>query len=65
MAQLYRIVAPHFVSGIIVDGDTVIAVAPIVKYMRDWKIDKVFAYCQRKKWAIERVENGKIKIVWT
>lgn len=57
-----RIEAPHFVAGIElkletnVDGPesdyVVYETAPIVKYMRYWKLKKVLEYCSAKKWDI-------------
>src|SRR5690349_13329665 len=31
--------------------------APIVKYMSTWSEDKIFAYCKRKGWKAEHVNN--------
>jgi hypothetical protein len=43
-----RIVAPHFVAGIV--GDTC---APIVRYMATWSEDRIRRYCRSKGWIVE------------
>jgi len=49
---LVRIVAPHFVAGIVVKNDRVVAAADVVRYMerRRWTADDVRAYVARKGW---------------
>jgi hypothetical protein len=43
--------APHFCAGgEVVDGIVRGCVAPIISYMRGWHIDRVRAYCRRKRW---------------
>jgi hypothetical protein len=54
--KLLRIVAPHFVCGIVLDGDTVVMAAPIVKYMVRWKVDRVYAYCRKNGWSVTAME---------
>jgi hypothetical protein len=54
--MLLRIVAPHFVCGIVLDGDTVVMAAPIVKYMVRWKVDRVYAYCRKNGWSVTAME---------
>lgn len=49
--MLLRIIAPHFVAGV-VPGK---AAAPIVRYMRGWSYDKIYCYCQQKGWTCEVV----------
>ena len=60
--MLIRIDAPHFVAGIVFEYKTnnqnieyckVLDVAPIIKYMKKWSIDKVVNYCCKKKWKWE------------
>jgi len=41
-----RIEAPHFVAGIEVSGLS----APILHYMRTWKLWDILVYCRKKKW---------------
>lgn len=45
----FRIVAPHFVAGCH-NGRC----APIIKYMADWPIARVQAYCKIKNWTLEQ-----------
>lgn len=52
---LARIVAPHFVAGIVLEGTTVVEAAPIVRYMVGWSAKRVHAICLDKKWTIARV----------
>jgi len=46
---MLRIVAPHFVAGIVRGG----MVAPIIRYMKGWTRAKIEAYCRRKGWTVE------------
>jgi hypothetical protein len=55
---LARIVAPHFVAGIVLHGDQVAEAAPIVDYMRGWPRDRVRDYCRAKGWTIAIVAPG-------
>lgn len=60
--MLIRIVAPHFVAGIITqkisngilgwsDDEYYNECAPILKYMKEWKPYKIKQYCIRKGWG--------------
>ena len=49
---MLRIVAPHFVAGIVRDGP----VAPIISYMKGWTLARIRAYCARKGWSVEVME---------
>lgn len=45
--------APHFCAGADVTGGIVVgAIAPIISYMRDWRIERVRSYCQTKRWEL-------------
>lgn len=51
MGRLWRIVAPHFVAGLIVHKDRVVEAAPILRWasgMR-WSVH-VKPYCRRMGW---------------
>jgi hypothetical protein len=52
---LARVEAPHFVAGIILENDTVIHTAPILRYMNGWTRTRVRRYCERKTWKIRIV----------
>jgi len=51
--MMLRIIAPHFIAGIIQGG----AVAPIIKYMKGWKLRKILDYCKFKGWTVEIIED--------
>jgi len=53
--KLFQITSPHFVCGLEVSGEDVIRTAPIIKYMKGWKIFQVEAYCLKRKWSLIRV----------
>lgn len=56
MSTLARIVAPHFVAGIVLDERARVAqAAPIIGYMHGWTARRVAAYVDRKGWVIARV----------
>ena len=55
MDDLYRIVAPHFVAGIIVRNDRVWRTAPILKWMWGKKFSELHSYFNRKRWTYERL----------
>ena len=50
-----RIVAPHFVAGVILWDDKAVQVAPIVSYMRGWTLARATTYCERKGWGCSTV----------
>ncbi len=50
--MMLRIVAPHFVAGIVRGGD----VAPIIKYMKGMTLTQIRTYCERKCWTVEVME---------
>lgn len=54
MSFLGRIVAPHFVAGIVIEDGKVVRAAPIVRYMLGWSEDRVREYVNRKGWKATR-----------
>jgi len=50
---LIRIFAPYFVAGIICRNRLVVVTAPILKYMMNWSMVKVVAYCKEKGWSFQ------------
>lgn len=48
---LVRVVAPHFVAGIIVDGGACVHAAPILHWAVGRKQDELRAYFARKGWT--------------
>jgi len=54
--MLIRIVAPHFVAGIILDDyDFVCETAPILHYMLSWSYNEVKRHCVHRGWTYEEV----------
>jgi hypothetical protein len=54
---LLRINAPHFCAGADVTGGIVSGnVAPIIRYMRGWRIERVRSYCRQVQWQL--LERG-------
>ena len=54
--NLYRITAPHYVSGIVVDSEgTVIRAAPIVEWANGKKLIYVRQYCIEQGYSITLV----------
>jgi len=53
--MLLQITAPHFVAGLVIEEGSVKRVAPIIKYMRGYTIEKVRKYCERKGWTLTLV----------
>ena len=51
MTRLYRIVAPHFVAGVVIGGPA----APIVGYMARWSAERIRRYCGEKLWVLEEL----------
>ena len=54
---MIRVVAPHFVAAIVVDGNKVLASAPIIAYSKKLGVAKFLAYCKRKNWSVEFIQN--------
>ena len=54
---LVRIVAPHFVAGLVARAGAVVRAAPIIRYMVGWTGKRVRDYCARKGWTWERCDG--------
>jgi hypothetical protein len=50
---LIRVVAPHFVAGVVARGRIVIEAAPILRYMLGWDGRHFADYCRHKGWKYE------------
>jgi hypothetical protein len=48
-----RIVAPHFVAGIVLQEEHACRCAPIVNYMLGWTRERIERYCAGKRWRVE------------
>lgn len=55
---LVRIVAPHFVAGLIVLDDRAIRVAPILHYMLGWPRHQIRAYVAKRGWHANILHNS-------
>lgn len=57
--RLLRVVAPHFVAGVIVDGrGRVIEAAPILRYALGWTGLELRTYAASKRWAAAYVDGA-------
>lgn len=56
--RLVRVVAPHFVAGLVSDG-VVREAAPILKYAVGWSDEKARAYFAGKGWRASVVSFGR------
>lgn len=54
MSLLVRVVAPHFVAGIVFDKARVVEAAPILRYMLGWTAMAVRRYVDGKGWSASR-----------
>jgi hypothetical protein len=54
-AILVRIVAPHFVAGIIAIDGAVFRTAPILHFTMGWDGRRVARYCDRNGWTWQLV----------
>lgn len=52
-----RIVAPHFVAGVVPHNGRVVNAAPVLGYMTHWTGKQVADYCAKKGWTWERIEQ--------
>ena len=50
-----RVVAPHFVAGLVFRQRVVVEAAPILAYMRGWDADRVRRYVDARGWSAARV----------
>lgn len=55
-ALLMRVVARHFVAGLLIEGGRVVQAAPILMWTRGKTLEYVSAYCARKGWRIAECE---------
>jgi hypothetical protein len=47
------ITAPHFVAAFDLETGNI---APIIKYMKDWDLEKIYKYCQQKGWEFQLID---------
>ena len=51
--EMIRITAPHFVAAVIPG----VRAAHIIAYMRDWRRQRMIAYCERMGWTLDYVQG--------
>jgi hypothetical protein len=54
--MMARITAPHFCAGLDL---TTRRVAPIIHYMRRWRIEEIRQYCERRGWVLEVIVDER------
>jgi hypothetical protein len=54
--MLVRVVAPHFVAGLVFDGDVVVRTAPILNWAKGKRRDWLRDYFQQKGWKASVVQ---------
>lgn len=59
MKRLARILAPTFAAGFEYRRERVVYAAPIIRYMLGWPLNRVRAYCAKKKWRLELLDAVK------
>jgi hypothetical protein len=50
VSQLVRVVAPHFVAGLVIVDDTCTRAAPILRWAVGKNADYLRSYFRRKQW---------------
>jgi len=54
--MLIQITAPHFVAGYDTQSGRI---APIIRYMRGWPLEKIAGYCKQKGWNVTVGESDE------
>jgi hypothetical protein len=52
---MIRIVARHFVAGVVLTHNCVSQTAPILHYMMGWSRRRVFMYCKLRRWKWDQI----------
>lgn len=52
--MLYRISSNYFVAGYDIETGNI---APIIRYMQGWSLERIKEYCQKKGWILEVIKN--------
>lgn len=50
--MLFQVIAPHFCAGIVVEDGEIVAIAPIIAYMKKWDPNRIYDYVKHKGWKI-------------
>ena len=57
--ELWEVEGLHFSVGLGVVGGVVKHTAPLNSYMVGWDVEKVKAFCRRRKWRLRRISPAK------
>lgn len=57
--DLYRVEAPHFIAGVLVDWNTgrINETAPIIRYMVGDHIDDLKQKCKEREWSLRLIPH--------
>ena len=52
--KLIQIDSGYFCAGLVIYKDRIIAIAPIIAYMKknNWTLEQIRQYCIKKKWRL-------------
>ncbi len=50
MSGIIHIEGGFFNAGVVITDDRVTLAAPIIKYMKGWTVQQVYAYAAKRKW---------------
>lgn len=56
--MLWRVTAPHFVCGIVTEGDVVVEAAPILRWSIGKTRQELRRYFARKRWGVQLVRGA-------
>lgn len=54
---IVRVVAPHFVAGLVLENGRVVKAAPILRWAVGRTLPAIEQYCYRRQWILERVKR--------
>ena len=57
MEEILSIDAPYFNAGIVLINQEVVYAAPILHYMKGWKLQRVISYVRKKGWRWDKVDK--------
>jgi hypothetical protein len=59
--MLYQITSSYFCAGIETEYNIVTETAPILSYMKGWKLNRVTQYCMSKGWKFYSLKSADIE----
>ncbi len=55
--ELWQITSPYFCAGLVAnETGEILDAAPIIGYMKTWRLQHVKQYCDRKKWKLYYIQ---------